>query len=484
MIDLGKTMVFGAVAIMFICGTGCRSVKAPATANEIWVPAERERTSKSVDPVWTSIREQHIDTSKPMVLAELIDVALHNNQNTYEAWNNARAAESVVKQARSRYYPQVSVAGNVTRERTVADEKSLELNDVNYGPNGTLTWLLLDLGGRSAVVDKTIEQLLAANFQFNQAIQDLLLDVENNYYQLHSAQLTVEAVETDVKDAKTTLDSAKQKLTAGLGIQLDVLEAKADYDKTLYSLESAKGQVKTQKANLAQSLGVRADMDFKISVPTGDLPEEINEDDVNRLIEKAITNRPDVAALRANLKAYEAAVRAANSDLWPSLSLGGSAQKLWYDLRDIDPSNQDTYGYAGYLSIEWSIFDGFYNLSVKRAAQASAEAQRAGLKQAEIEVSADVWIKYYEFKTAVQQLKYGKTYFNSSKEAYEAAQAGYKAGLKSILDVLSSQTKLSEARRTLITAEKTIFTALADLAHATGSRYVKQEKNSAPAARK
>jgi len=326
--------------------------------------------------------------------------------------------------------------------------------------------------------------LVSANYQFNQTLLDVLLAVKKTYYELHSAKMTLEAVESDVRDAKTTLEAAQQKFKAGLGIELDVLEARSDYDKALYSLEDAKGQIKTQHANLAQTLGLSADTEFQLAAPSGKVPKDIAEQDVRTVIEEAIKNRPDISALRASLKAKEADIRAANSALWPSLSVGGSANKMWYDYRNTDIDDQDMYGYTGYAGAEWNIFDGFYNLNVKRAAKAKAEAEQAKLEQAELGASADVWTKYYAFKTAEKKLTYGKAYFNSANASYNASLDGYNAGLKSILDVLSSQSKLSEARRTLIQAEKDIFVAVADLAHATGSLYVKQEKNSAPAARK
>ena len=469
MMNLARTAVIGAVVMMFFSGTGCQSVKPPENSSEMWIPSERVDLSKKADPVWASIREQEFDFSQPLDLVKLIDIALQNNPGTRKAWEEARAARAVAKQAESQYYPQATAVGNVTRERNVADIESAEVDNFNYGPNVKITWLLLDFGGRGAAVEEAYQLLLSANFQFNQAFQDLLLATEQAYYELHSAQLTLSAVESDVRDAKTTLEAAQQKFKAGLGIELDVLEARSDYDKALYSLEEAKGEIKTQHANLAQTLGLSADTEFQIADPTGKLPTDISKDDVSRVIEDALKNRPDIAALRASFEAKAAAVRKANSDLWPSLSVGGAANKTWYDYRDADTTDQDMYGYTGYASMEWAVFDGFYNLNVKHAAKAEADAELANLEQAELEASADVWTKYYGFNTAVQKLKFGKAYFKSASASYQASRDGYNAGLKSILDVLSSQDKLSEARRTLIQAEKDVFVAIADLAHATGT---------------
>jgi len=64
---------------------------------------------------------------------------------------------------------------------------------------------------------------------------------------------------------------------------------------------------------------------------------------------------------------------------------------------------------------------------------------------------------------------------DTSKSAYDLALESYKAGLKSILDLLDAESKLSDARSKLIQSKKDVFVALANLAHATGSTGAKME---------
>jgi outer membrane protein len=95
--------------------------------------------------------------------------------------------------------------------------------------------------------------------------------------------------------------------------------------------------------------------------------------------------------------------------------------------------------------------------------------------QAELEASADVWIKYYDFRTAAQKLVFSESFLETSKNAYDLALESYKAGLRSILDLLDGESKLSDARSKLIQSKKDLFVALANLAHSTGSIGEKME---------
>ena len=151
----------------------------------------------------------------------------------------------------------------------------------------------------------------------------------------------------------------------------------------------------------------------------------------------------------------------------------GSAR---YDYFGANKDSTVDNAYTGYLSVEWDIFDGFNNLAVRRQAQAEADAERESLMQAELEASAEVWTKYYNFKTAVKKREFSEASYASATESYELALEGYKAGLKNILDLLEAQRSLSAARNRLVESEHDLFVSLAELVHATGQIGIKGEK--------
>jgi TolC family type I secretion outer membrane protein len=450
--------------------------KKPLNETEVSPEVAKAKASKVADLAWVSIRNQKINASKPLTLAELIDIGLRNNPATRQAWENTLVARAQEKQAASKLYPQLSLSQKITREKQVSSLGINSIDDLHYGPSIKLTYLLLDFGGRSASIEETVQGILAADSQYNQAIQDLLLDVESSYYGLYSAQSGLEAAEDDVKNALADFDAAQNRFDAGLVTKLDVLQAKSNYDDALYSLENAKGQVKSAEANLAQAIGIAADTKFEIAIPTKPIPTNIDEGDASRLIEEAIEKRPDIAALRADLKAKQAAIKAATSDLLPALNLGGTAGKAAYKYYEGADKTESDREYSAYLSVDWNIFDGFYNLNKRRQAKTEADIALEKLVQAEINLSADVWTRYYDFNTAVRKLAYSETYFDSTRTSYELALESYNAGLKDILDLLSAQSKLSQARSRLIQSKQDVFVALAQLAHATGSLDKDKEK--------
>jgi len=473
--NIGFMTILFCAGLMIAAG-GCRMVDPPADPAVAWMPPDWAEEEQAEEPVWDSIRDKSGDLSRPLSLADCVDLALKNSPVTRQSWAAARAAAAVVGQAESYLYPQVSVSGDGTYlkqeyslKEAIPAANNPDSDGFNYGPGLKLNWLLFDFGGVRGGIEEARQTLLATNYSFNQSIQDLILNVEKSYYELYSARSEVKASEADVEDTGKSLEAARQKFEVGLVSKLDELQAQSTYQDSLYQLESAKGDVKSARAGLAEALGLAADADFDIAEPDRELPTEISSDEVSGLIEEGLKKRPDIASLRAELRAKEAAIEVSGSAYYPSLNLGGSANKLWYSYREDPELYDDSYMYTGYLSINWDIFTGFSDREKKLAAEANAAQARESLASAEISASADVWTKYYAFNTAVGKYKFATAFFETSQESYNLALESYNAGLKSILDLLQSQSSLSSARSQLISAKKDLFTTLADLAHATGT---------------
>jgi outer membrane protein TolC len=330
----------------------------------------------------------------------------------------------------------------------------------------------MDFGGRNAKVEQAFQTLLATNFQFNQTFQNLLLDVASAYFNLFSTTALLEAAHMDVKDAKAALDATQQKFSAGIQAKVDVLQATASYQKMLYALESAKGNLKTAEGEIARVLGFPAGTPLNIMLPQKNVEFKVGAKQVGQLIEEGLAKRPDIAAERALLAAKIAAIKAVKSDLWPTLNAQGTGSNDWYKYfgrHGLDYSNQHDYGYTAGVNVNWPIFEGFDTISRIKAAKADADAEFENLRQKELDATANVWDAFYNFVTATQKLEASKAYLDASQGSYDLSMDGYKSGLKSILDVLNAESDLSNARSQVIESRKELYTSFAQVAYATGT---------------
>lgn len=444
---------------------GCMSAPRPKTSTEPWAPTARARQTNAT---WQAVRALSNDFSGPLTLAELADIALRNSPTTRKAWNDARAAAAQVEQARGYFMPTITGTAAGSRLGYAAEPDSYDSDRLQYGPGLQLDYLLFNFGGgRGAAVEQALQTVYAANFTFNQSVQDMLLSVETAYYGLVSSEAGVEAAAASVKDAKLALDTAQERNKAGVGTALDVLQAQAGYDQARYQLAGAKGQLTIARGQLAKSLGLPADTSVKVQAPAVDIPGALSQQDMRRLIDDALDRRPDIAALRANLAAKKAAITVAGSAKWPSVYLNGTLNRDYYNVYRGEFQDNDWYYNAG-INLQWTLFDGLRTISAQRAAAAQAAAARDQLAQAELAASAVVWNSYSAYETALEKHIFSVAYLNSAKAAYDLALDSYANGLNSMLDVISAESRLAQARQQDITARQDAFTALANLAYAVG----------------
>ena len=96
------------------------------------------------------------------------------------------------------------------------------------------------------------------------------------------------------------------------------------------------------------------------------------------------------------------------------------------------------------------------------AAQADAESF-------EQQVILQVWQSYQSVKTAEKQVGSARDLLASARQSAEVADGRYKAGVGSILDLLTAQTALANARAQEVQARANWLLSITSLAHDTGS---------------
>ena len=435
-----------------------------------WTPPAQALPSGNL---WHDIRTRTPDLSKPLALADLAEIALRNNPATQKAWNNTQVAADQVAYAEGYFMPELKAQGAATHIKTTASPSGFNSDYSKYGPGLSINYLIINLGGgRKAAVEQVLQTLYAADFAFNKTVQDILLTVETAYYGLISAKAGIESANVSVRDAKKTLEAAEERLKQGVGTQLDVLQAKALLDQSLFGQANAQGLLKIAAGNLASAIGIPADTDLKVESREASIPS-LPEENIRKLIDDSLIQRPDIAALTANLKAKEAAVKVAKAAFWPSLYFNGSANENYYNtsVYDMAPGKtlQDRdWTYTGTLSLQWTFFNGFHNHLDKKIALEQAQAAKADLENALLAASADVWIRYHNFETAIKKFNSSEAYLKSSTAAYNLALDSYKAQMISILDLLNAETQMEQSRTQNIAARQDVFTAFANLAYSTG----------------
>jgi len=465
--SVARICAYGALGVLLVgCfgnPPGVAGVAGTAPApNAFWTPpAERPTTpggtAAIVIPPDVASRVAHLR------LTDVLDIALSNNTFTRISWAQARAAAATFGAAKGEYYPSLAIDGSATALKTAPIEGHASVSQRYYGPSLNLSWLLLDFGGRAGTIGEAREALLAADWTHNATLQSVVLTVEQAYFLYMGTKALLAAQQATVKEAQANLDAADERHKVGLATIADVLLAKTALSQAQLALESTQGELQTTRGALALSMGLPANIPYDIEIPSDTLAPLGVSESVDSLIERAVRERPDLAAARAQAQASQERVTQARGQALPSLSVAGNAGETYI-------VNSPTFGnsYTATLTLQIPIFSGWSQIYNVKAAAAAADAATEQARSFEQQVVYEVFNSYYGLRTATQRVRTSGDLLASATESEQVALGRYKAGAGSLLDLLTAQAALADARAQSIQSRFSWYTAFAQLAHDAG----------------
>ncbi len=114
------------------------------------------------------------------------------------------------------------------------------------------------------------------------------------------------------------------------------------------------------------------------------------------------------------------------------------------------------------------LFSGFSRQYDVRAARFSAQAAAAQTRSVRQQVIYQVFSAYSALQTASRRVATAEDLLTSATQSGEVAQARYKAGVGTLLDLLAAQTALADARAQRVSARLEWNVSLAQLARDAG----------------
>lgn len=399
-----------------------------------------------------------------LTLADIVNIALRNSKQTRQAWAQALAAAAAYGSQRGSYFPQITASASETWQKNPAFGGAIAAGERTYQAGGTASWLLFNFGGRRAAVEETREALFAADWTHNAAIQSVILEVEQAYYNYFAAKALLAGEQATVNEADTNLSAAEERHLAGVATIADVLQARTALSQATLALETLQGQNQTTRGILATAMGLPANTTFDVELPIGAPPVEEITRSVDDYLHTALKERPDLAAARAQSLQADARVRSVRAQGFPSISANGSFGRFY--LTDFSNGLEN---YSVTVGVSLPLFTGFSHTYDVRQAKAEAEAARAAAQNLADLVTLQVWTSYYNLQTANQMVRTSDDLMTSATQNHEVAVGRYKAGVGSILDLLTAESALEGARAQQIQARADWWLAVAQLAHDTGT---------------
>jgi outer membrane protein len=452
---------------MLFATAASRAQRAPVSPSQPW------QGNPPVTAPPRSIPAFAPDPNKTYTLPELINIAEQNNPDTRVAWENAKARAAELGVSKAALYPTVAalvVAQSARNNLFFAPNYYRQTVDT-FSPGFELDYTVFDFGRRSDEIAISRNNLLAANFLFNDTHRKVIYQVMAAYYRVLNTKGQEDVAQANLKNAQTVQQDAESRLELGLATLPDVLEARSAEAQADYDLQAAIGASEIAHGDLATALGVSPVNPLQVeSIQSLTIPENL-ADTVETSIDKALAQRPDLMQRVAELRAAHAEVKEAKTAYLPTLSLSGAAglAKNFSEqpgFPGVYSANQEFWNAR--LNLSWTLFDGFARES--RVAKAKADQKQAAAEVDAIrdQVENEVWAAYSTARTALRQQKAAAALLEAASSSYNAALQSYNYGVRSQIDVVSAQRALAAARTADVSARTQLLTGVAALAFQTG----------------
>ena len=396
--------------------------------------------------------------STSLGLSDVVMAALCNNPQTKIAWQTSLYQASLVGVSQSAYLPTLSATGSVLKSES-SETKTGNQENISV----TLSYLLYDFGKRDATYDNARALLDVALFSENDTIQSVFLSAIQAYYTLFGSNASLEASREAERSALESLNAAKTRYTVGTSTPADTLQAQTAYSQAMLNRIQAEGSVKTAQGELASVLGMMPDTTIALQTPLLAIPDVAFEQNTRALMDEAQRLRPDLMAAGAKIKAAEANVKAAKADTMPSFSLSATTGNT----DTVFNTSQRSSSIGLYVTIP--IFTGFNTKYKVQAAQQQLKINEAEYEKLSQDANLDVYKTYQTLISQTQATRTSNDLVASAQASYELALGRYKAGVGTILDLLTAQSALASAKQQHIQSLYNWYITKASLAKAMGS---------------
>ena len=470
---LVKISFIGATQLFATIGIALGRDDPPPSPVRPWAPPALPRYEGELRQYQPTEAERRylpaIDPRKIYNLAELIDIAQRSNPETRVAWERARKAAAAVGLTESAYYPYIVAAAAGGYDRAFIPFPTLRVNATSSANQWqsaergdsrrrylitesllaraelNAKWLLLDFGERKATRAAAREQLMMANVGFNGTHQKIVFDVTDRFYQLGNARQKVMVTQSALDAAKTVEQAAQARFDNGLATKPELLQAQQQSAQSNFDVQATSACESDARVALIESIGLLPTVPLKVA----DLPEQSRSSDVKRtdssvnLITKALSQRPDLVAKLANVRAKEHEIRRSAPSIIRRLRLDAHVSETELD---VSIANSDYFGgarptFGAFLTMNVPIFDGFarrHKLEMAEAELHQAENELAGARDS---AAREVWKAYTDYQNRAQQTGRGRKVSHGIESAFDAVLESYKQGLSTYPEIVSCGTK-------------------------------------------
>jgi NodT family efflux transporter outer membrane factor (OMF) lipoprotein len=463
-----KASFLPAVLVPLIFLSGC-TVGPKYQTPTVQTPVAYKETKdwKVATPQDAAVREKWWEIYNDPQLNSLEEQVNVSNQTIAAAAASFLEARSLVREARSQYFPTVSTAPTITNERqnvfrTSTATSTSNPSFTNYSLPVDASWEP-DLWGR---VRNTVRANVAGAQASAADLQNTKLSIQAelavDYFQLQGQDALIKLLDETVADYQESLRLNRVLFSTGIASDENVAQAETQLE-TAQALDTNLAILRAQLEHAIALLAGQPASSFSMPVgPFNSPPPDIPVGVPSQLLER----RPDIAAAERSVAQANAQIGVATAAFYPNVTLSASgglestvisslftwSSRVW----SVGPSLSET------------IFDAGLRRATVQQFQAAHDATVANYRNTVLTAFQQVEDNISELRILSVELGQQDTAVSSANRNLQLATDRYRLGIDPYLNVITAQTTLLSNQQTAVNLRILQMTASVQLIKALG----------------
>ncbi len=475
-------------------------------------------------PVSAVAQERVPSPGTTLSLDEAVALAVRHNPDHLQMVNNRQVAGAAVRSAYGGYLP----TADFSLSSSYRKQGVQPIGGVTFGTSADVYQSSYSLGlayrlNRNTFLNPRLQNanLQAVDADITGSAHNVRSLVTQQYLDVLQAGAQAALQDSLVLSAEQQLELANARVAVGSATSLDLSRAEVELGTQRVAALRARANVEIQTLRLFQRMGLPYQEGVRL---TTELPTIESIPELGALVSMARQDNPTVRALRSRDRAAAVGVSTARSEYLPTLSLSTGWGGYTYQSSNIDGQiNQARSGIvaqraqcftmdsirtgsglgsiAGQCSglaftdeqaalmrsqndrfpfdftrnplqvsatVSLPIFNGFSREQRVQESEANRADSRHRVRAAELQVEAEVATAYLNLRTARRAMELQEVNAARAAEELQLAEARFRVGASSFLDVTQSRASYERAATDRIAARYDYHKALAALESAVG----------------
>jgi outer membrane protein len=402
-------------------------------------------------PALLSAQAPSDTTPRTITVDEAVRLARRNSPLAVQARGDLRVARAGIKSAYFAFIPTAGISmGSNWRQGKEYDpyEKRIyTASSISFSDGIGLQLDLFDGGQRFFDLRAAKARRDAADATDVSQQYQIALDVRQQFYNVLAAREAEEAARAQLAEAEQQLRVSTVRVAAGAASRSDSLRSVVTVGNARLAILDAENRVQLANASLTRLVGTA----FPVTAaPESDTPPTIDTLDQARLLTLA-QRGPLVEQAEAQLSASRAVARSTRTSYLPTIRVSASRGGYGFDRR-FGFDGPFNYSNNFSVSLGFPLLNGLQREESVVRANVAADNAEAQLRDAHLRAQQELTQALGLFRNAGQRVAVQLTSVAATEEDLRLQQQRYALGAATLLDVLTSQSALNQARNALITA--------------------------------